>query len=142
MAGPSWPVAESGLGPGYGAEGWIGLELLALPIMPRAALAFDRFTGDQQSRLDLKSARIDVLGTLRDVALEPFGFAGVGIASTNYTSTSNELPVGIVDPGVVFGAGIGARRAFGSIPITAEAMYLTVPDANLDVMQLRLGVGF
>lgn len=147
MAGPSWPVAETGtayesLDTGYGAEGWIGLELLALPILPRAAFAFDRFSGEEQSRLELKSARIDVLGILREVPLEPFGFASVGIASTNYTSTSSELPAGVADPGVMFGAGVGARPRFGPIRITAEARYLTVPDADLSVMQVRLGVGF
>jgi hypothetical protein len=142
MAGPSHAVAESGLDPGYGAEGWIGLDLLALPILPRAAFAFDRFSGEQLSRLDLKSARIDVLGILREVPLEPFGFAGVGIASTKYTSTSNELPVGVADPGVMFGAGVGAGRAFGPIRITADTRYLTVPDADLSVVQVRLGVGF
>lgn len=142
MAGPSWPVSESSLDTGYGAEGWIGIELLTLPIMARAAIAFERFSGDQQIRLDLKSARIDVVGVLREVPLEPFGFAGVGIASTDVRSASSELPFGVVDPGVVFAAGIGARRAFGSIPITVEARYLTVPDADLNVMQLRLGVGF
>jgi hypothetical protein len=146
MAGPSWPGAESGTGyealdTGFGVEGWIGVELLALPILPRAAFALDHFSGDQQRRLDLKSARIDVLGSLRDVPLEPFGFAGVGIASTSYTSTSSE-PVGIVDPGVMFGGGIGARQALGPIRITAEARYFIVPDADLNVMQFRLGIGF
>lgn len=142
MAGPSWPSAESDLDRGSGAEAWIGLELPALPILPRAALAIDRFSGDQQTRVDLKSARIDVLGILRDVPLDPFAFAGAGIASTDITSTSNEVTVGVVDTGVMFGGGIGAGRTFGPIRITVEARYLTVPDADLDVMQLRLGVGF
>lgn len=142
MAGPSQPVSEARLDTGLGGEGWVGVEFPDMSLMPRAVVGIERFSGKQQSRLDMKSARIDVLGILRDVPLQPFGFAGVGVADTEYSSSSDELPFGAGDAGMIYGGGIGARQDVGPVQVTAEARYFIISDADLNEIQLRLGVGF
>lgn len=142
MAGPSQPGSGTGLDTGYGAEAWLGLEFAGMPLMARTAVAVDYFEGDEMGKLDMKSARFDVLGVLRDLPFDPFGFAGAGLASTTYSGFSPDPLVGVADPGILLGAGVGVQRAFGPIMATVEARYFDVPDADFSLMQLRLGIGF
>jgi hypothetical protein len=143
MGGVAHAMDQPSLDRSIGGDGWIGVEFPALPILPRAIVSYDRFAGTSAgSKLTLKSARIDVLGILRDVPFEPYGFAGVGLASTTYTSALSESPIGVADRAAMFSGGIGAGLPIGGLRLSAEARYITVSDADLQAVQLRLGIGF
>lgn len=145
MIGPSWAVGSTGsnVDAGFGGEIWVAVDLPALPVTPRAALAAARFSGDETAGdLDTRSGRLDLLLGLPGVLPGLYGFLGAGIHDADYESfTDAPPPIESFDPELAAALGAGARVGLGRVGITFEGRYLTVPAADFQTVELRLGVG-
>jgi hypothetical protein len=146
MVGPSWPVGEAGssLNTGYGAEGWVAVDLPWVPLTPRAAFAMDRFSGaGTAGDLATRGGRFDLLVSLPGLLSGAYGFVGGGVQDATHESfTDASPPIASFDPEFAVAAGLGTRIRLGRIQGTVETRYLTVAVAELQVVQLRLGLGF
>lgn len=143
-AGPSWPTSEtgSGSGTGLGAEGWVGLELPGVPVIPRVTFAVDRFTdGGRSGSQTMRGGRLDLLADLPTGSpLDAFVFMGVGAYHSDYSSFgSSGPPLGWVGTETALAAGVGTRIGLGRFRGVAEARYLGLMGPGFGLFQLRLG---
>lgn len=145
LAGTAWPASgtTSSFDANIGGEGWIALELPGLPLMPRASFGADWFwNGDPVRSRVTRGGRLDVLVDLPAALLDLFGFAGIGVySSDSRTFASGSSTIGWVGAETAVVAGVGTRIGLGPFRGITEVRYLAVIDPEFTVVQLRLGVG-